>query len=357
MSITYDEILNSMKTAFFNEKGEAVHELSDLELRFKAVASEIYSVASYGDYVLKQSFPQTATGEFLDRHAALRRITRKTASFSSGVITVSRTENSLGTAMNIPKGTVFSVSEKPFIQFSTDEAANIAADESSVDISVTALKAGDEHNISAGIALEAVNPPAHLQSAVSKTDFSGGWDSESDEALRERILGSYKCRKNAVSASAVRETLLTLEEVTDAYVCAAENYTMCVCLKTKSGKISEELRAEAENMLGFALLCGVAIEFTAAEKQPFAVTAEAKVLSGYDTNEIKSRIKAKITEFCSDEKIGKNYSESAIAAYCGDIDGVEYINVFIGSDSVAAAACASTGYLKLEKVEVYTHEQ
>ncbi len=80
MNLTYDEILNSMKIEFAGEKGEAVKELSDIEARFKAVASEIYSVSAYGDYIMKQSFPQTATGEFLDRHEELRSITRKTAS-------------------------------------------------------------------------------------------------------------------------------------------------------------------------------------------------------------------------------------------------------------------------------------
>ncbi len=58
MSITYNEILDSMKAAFQQEKGEAVADLSDLELRFKAVASEIYSVCAYGDYIFRQGFPQ-----------------------------------------------------------------------------------------------------------------------------------------------------------------------------------------------------------------------------------------------------------------------------------------------------------
>ena len=100
MNLTYDEILNSMKIEFAGEKGEAVKELSDIEARFKAVASEIYSVSAYGDYIMKQSFPQTATGEFLDRHAELRSITRKTASYAKGAITVYRTESSIGSVVS-----------------------------------------------------------------------------------------------------------------------------------------------------------------------------------------------------------------------------------------------------------------
>lgn len=356
MSLTYNEILDSMKTAFCREKGEAVKNLSDLEARFKAVASEIYSVSAYGDFIMKQSFPQTASGEYLDRHAALRKIIRKTPSYASGTITVSRTENSMGTALTIPRGTVFSVSDRPFIQYATTAAVTVSANSASADIFVEALKTGSEYNIASGVPLTAVNPPAHLASAASKTKFAGGCDQESDEALRERVLHSYSSRKNAISASAVRETLLTLDDVTDATVSAGENHTVKVCLKTKSGTISSTLKNQVTDMLGFAALCGAKFEFTAAKEQPLGVTAEIKILSGYDPNKIKSIVKERITEFCSNEKIGQNYSESAIAAYCSGIDGVEYINIFLGTDSTGAAACKSTGFLKLQKTEVYTYE-
>ncbi|MDE6111585.1 MAG: baseplate J/gp47 family protein, partial [Eubacterium sp.] len=349
-------ILNSMKAAFECEKGESVKALSDLEARFKAVASEIYSVSAYGDYILKQSFPQTATGEFLDRHAALRSITRKTASYAKGTITVYRTESSLGNIMSIPKGTIFSVSDKPFIQFATDKAYSLSSNASSVSVSVTALKTGSEYNIKSETVFAAVNPPAYLERAVSNADFSGGWDAESDEALRERILSSYGSRKNAVSAEAVRETLLTLSDVTDAVVFPDENYRLNVCLKTKNGKISTALKNEATDMLGFATLCGVTLVFTAAAEQPFDVTVEAKILSGYSVSEIENKIKERVKAFCSNEKIGQNYSESAIAAYCSGIDGVEYLNVFLGSGSIKAVACGSNQFLKLNQVEVYTHE-
>ncbi|MDE5995909.1 MAG: hypothetical protein K2G56_03230, partial [Eubacterium sp.] len=115
-------------------------------------------------------------------------------------------------------------------------------------------------------------------------------------------------------------------------------------------------KKEATYMLGFATLCGLTLMFTAATEQPFDVTAEAKILSGYSSSEIESKIKERIKEFCRNEKIGQNYSESAIAAYCSGIDGVEYLNVFLGSGSIKAVACGSNKFLKLNNVEVYTHE-
>ncbi|MDE6659776.1 MAG: hypothetical protein K2K01_06655, partial [Eubacterium sp.] len=148
----------------------------------------------------------------------------------------------------------------------------------------------------------------------------------------------------------------TLDEVTDAAVFPDTGYKLNVCLKTKSGKISTALKNEATDMLGFATLCGVSLVFIAAAEQLFDVTIEAKILSGYNSAEIESELRKKVSEFCSNEKIGQNYSESAIAAYCSGIDGVAYLNVFLGSNSIKAVACGSHNYLKLDHVEVYMHE-
>lgn len=355
MSLTYDEILDSMKTAFQEEKGETVKNLSDLEMRFKAVASEIYSVFAFGDYILKQGFPQTATGEHLERHGALRGITRKTASPAKGTLTFSLLEET-DKGVTIPAGTVCSVSGKPFIQFSTDEAVEIKAGELSAQAAATALKSGDEHNVQANTVTVIVNPPAFVFSVTNEQAFTGGCDPESDEALRERIVSSYGNGRNMLSATEVRNIILSIEEVTDVTVWPEPDYVLRVCLKTKNGVISDSLKAQIRELLGFAYLCSVDIIFTSAAEQPFYVFAEAKIYSGYDETVIMNAVKERITQFCSSEKIGQNYSESAAAAACSGIDGLEYVNVFFGSEDSGPVACGAESYLKLIGVEVTAHE-
>lgn len=355
MSLTYDEILDSMKTAFQKEKGETVKNLSDLEMRFKAVASEIYSVFAFGDYVLKQGFPQTATGAYLERHGELRGITRKTASPAKGRLTFSLSEET-DRNVTIPAGTVCSVSGKPFIQFSTDKAVEIKAGELSVQAAATALKSGDAYNAQANTVTVIVNPPAFVFSVTNEYAFTGGSDPESDEALRERIVSSYSYRRNIFSLTEVRNVLLLHEEITDVTLCPEPGYLLRVCLKTKSGRVEELLKNQIRELLGFTYLCSVDIVFTAAVEQPFNAFAEAKIYSGYDETVIKNAVKERITQFCSSEKIGQNYSESAAAAACAGIEGLEYVNVFFGSAVSGPVACGSESYLKLKNVEVTAHE-
>ena len=344
-----------MKTAFQAEKGETVKELSDLELRFKAVASEIYSVCAYGDYVLKQGFPQTATGEYLERHAALRGITRKTASRAVGTLTFSLAE-ALDKSVIVPAGTVCSVSGKPFVQFATDESVEIEAGSLSAEVSATALETGDDHNAEAGSVTVMVNPPDYVYSVTNELPFKGGWDAESDEALRERVISSYGSLRNRVSAASLREIVLSLDEVTDANFESNQDHIIHLNLKTRDGEISESLRDKINDLLGFATLCSVVVLCTPCREQLFSVSVEVKVYSGYDTEIIEKTVRERITQICSSEKIGQGYNASAVAAACGNIDGVQYINVYFGGYNSSSIYCSARNYLKLKSIEVNIHE-
>ena len=83
---TVEEIYQEMAAAFAEETGAEVSAGGDLAVRLYAVAAEIYSLYVQGEWVVRQCFPQTAEGEYLDRHAQLRGLTRKEAERAEGVI-------------------------------------------------------------------------------------------------------------------------------------------------------------------------------------------------------------------------------------------------------------------------------
>ena len=57
-----------------------------MALRLYAVASQLYCLWVQTDYLTRQTFPQTAEGEYLDRHAALRGLTRGAAAKAAGTL-------------------------------------------------------------------------------------------------------------------------------------------------------------------------------------------------------------------------------------------------------------------------------
>ena len=89
MNLTFNDLVTQMKNSYFSVTGETLSEDSETAKRLEAVASELYSLSCYGDYIFKQAFVQTATGKYLDYHAQLRGVTRKTASSSAGEVTFS----------------------------------------------------------------------------------------------------------------------------------------------------------------------------------------------------------------------------------------------------------------------------
>ena len=83
---TIEEIYEDMRAAYAEKTGLAVGDGGDMALRLYAVASQLYCLWVQTDYLTRQTFPQTAEGEYLDRHAALRGLTRGEAAKAAGTL-------------------------------------------------------------------------------------------------------------------------------------------------------------------------------------------------------------------------------------------------------------------------------
>ena len=81
-----EELYGKMLAVFEEKTGFTMDDTADLAVRLYAAAAQIQSLYAYSDWAMNQSFPQTATGEYLDYHAALRGITRKAGTRASGIL-------------------------------------------------------------------------------------------------------------------------------------------------------------------------------------------------------------------------------------------------------------------------------
>ena len=80
--MTVEEIYQQMAAAFEEETGVTLRGDGDMAVRLYAVAAQIYGLYVQAEWVDRQCFPQTAVGEFLDKHAQLRGLTRRAATAS-----------------------------------------------------------------------------------------------------------------------------------------------------------------------------------------------------------------------------------------------------------------------------------
>ena len=66
-----------MKQTFAQQAGYEVEKNSDLEIRMQVLAGEIYSSFANIEWLKRQVFPQTATGEYLTMHGTQKRTREK----------------------------------------------------------------------------------------------------------------------------------------------------------------------------------------------------------------------------------------------------------------------------------------
>jgi len=100
---TTEEIYRELLAAFQERSGYGAEDSCDLAVRLYAVAAQVQALECQADWVLDQSFPQTAQGIYLDDHAAMRGIVRQEAAKAVGTLRFSVTDAPVGD-LSIPQG-------------------------------------------------------------------------------------------------------------------------------------------------------------------------------------------------------------------------------------------------------------
>ena len=136
---TVDEIYREMLSGFGERTGLEPREGCDLAVRLYAVAAQVYALYVQAEWVVRQAFPQTAEGQYLDRHAQLRGLERKPAVAAEGRVVFSALETA-SLPRDIPKGTVCMTAG--LVRFETTEGAVLAGGETLVGWGAVNLLAG-----------------------------------------------------------------------------------------------------------------------------------------------------------------------------------------------------------------------
>lgn len=330
MITSYNEILNDMRNDYFDRCGKKIDLNSEAGARMQAVASELFSLACYGDYVLKQAFPQTATTKYLEKHGTMRDIKRKKSSKSSGTLRFFCSEGSQNN-IRIPKGIVCSVRDNPYIQFVTTQEREIIPTESNfVDVEAESIKEGYENNVDQNTITTIVNPPAGVVSVVNTEKFIGARDEETDSSLRNRILNSYSVPPNGFNEQSIKDAVLECEGVLDCVVRPISSVLLEICVEIYGDKVSNELSNEIENKLFLKKLCEVYMMVTAAKIREYSLSVEIYKDDTINKN-LDEQIRNAISEVANTIGVEQDVKLSKFVSAISTIDGVKYCEV--NSDS------------------------
>ena len=321
---SYEEILERMKNKFTELSGSNVNDDSDIGIRMKVLAGEIFSLQNNVNWLKNQMFAQTAVGEQLDYLALERGIYRKSAVNSSGTIKFMR-EVALDYDLEIPTGTICATNGINSIRVKTIEDTVLRAGELSVAVAAQSEIGGASQNVGIGSIKIMITPPAGITSVTNEVAFVGGIDAESDEELRERLIDSYKNISNGTNSAFYKAHVLKYDGIYSASVVAKERGvgTVVIYVAAKGGVPSDNLVSEIQNEISAIRELNVDVKVNKATTVEISVAVDVTVKTGYSFDEIKAQCNTKITEYFNSLKIGEPFLIAALGSVIYSVPGVE----------------------------------
>lgn len=150
----------------------------------EVLAGLVDGLYGYLDWIALQSVPFTATAEYLEGWAALKRVTRKPATNAIGSAAFTGTNG-----VTIPTGSL--VSRSDGVAYLTTADATVVG--GSAVAPIRAVTSGAAANASAGVALAlGVGIAGIAPTGVANLPITGGAEVETDASLRSRMLIAYQ---------------------------------------------------------------------------------------------------------------------------------------------------------------------
>lgn len=326
---SYANILERLQSSFFSLTGFSADDASDIGIRLKVLAGELFSLYTELNYVKNQMFVETATGESLDNHAIERGLERKKAVKSKGTLTFTR-ENALPYDISIPAGTVCCTgSSDDSLRFQTTEDGTLLAGTTSCEVEAESLEGGQDKNVSSGTIGIMVLPPSGIENVTNQSRFSGGTDEESDKELRKRILQSYKNVSNGTNIAFYKNTALKYAGVQSASVIprARGAGTVDIYVAGRGELVSEELKNTIATDISNLREINVSVQV----KDPILLSVSTIIYITVDENyifsEVKDRCTTAIENYYYSLGIGDPFLVAAIADCVYHTEGVKNYSI------------------------------
>ncbi|GAB6035833.1 baseplate J/gp47 family protein [Fundidesulfovibrio butyratiphilus] len=217
----------------------AVDADSDHFIRATATSSAVDGLYHHQLWIARQILPDTADSEYLERHAALRGITRKPAVAATGQLVVSGTPGAV-----IPAGEVVRHTLTDLAFFTTAQA--MIDPQGQATVAVTAATAGAMPSF-VGEPVLFVQAPAGVQGQALLT-LSGGVAAETDAELLARLLDYMRNPPGGGNAADYRRWALAVPGVSRAWTIPARRGlgTVDVAVLGPEGPASAEAVAAAQ---------------------------------------------------------------------------------------------------------------
>lgn len=321
---SYEDILKRMKDKYKQLTSVEVPEMSDIDIRMRVLAGEIFNDEVNLDFIKRQMFASTATGEYLDYHAADRGISRKNSTKATGSVRFIVNEPAVQPVI-IPANTVVATIGDNPVRFVTDSAVTLAAGSSYVVADCTAQNGGRSGNVAENTIKTIVTNVVGIDRVNNLWSFTGGCDSEGDEELRKRILETYKSLSNGTNIAYYKRLALTVDGVVSVNVVprvrgagTVDVYIACPDFPQSSGILSE-----VQALMNSKREVNVNVEVDVANIIRANIGVEVELKDGYSLNDVRNNITDTVGDYINSLEVGEGIFEYPLSSAVLKADGVK----------------------------------
>lgn len=321
--MTYESILERMNEKFTELSGYLPREASDIGIRIKLLAGELYALNSSMEWIRRQMFPHTATGEQLELHAAQRGLERRRGEKATGKI-VFEMDMPPEFDVLIPAGTICTTADGS-LRYVTSRDYTLHRGSSMLMADCEAEHSGKKYNIGTGKIKTIVTYFSVGLSIDNATSFTGGTDDESDEELRERIFESYRVSPNGANAAYLEAIAESVEGVASAHALKDPNTPgyVLVIVGGRGAAPSQEAIAQVRLLMEQAKPLGLTLLVEPTAIQMVDVSVKIKPGSGYSFDKAKALAEETITEFFLALSVAQEFKLSELGKALLETEGVD----------------------------------
>lgn len=331
-----EEIYQEMLAAFTERSGVELLAAGDLALRLYAMAAQVHSLWLQADWTQRQCFPRTAQGEYLDLHAEMRGLARRTATKAVGTLRFS-VDSARESDLSIPAGTVCMTSG--LIRFETIEPAVLAAGSFLVDVPAQAIETGSVCNVAAGTVTTMSVAPVGVARCTNPEAFSGGLDGEDDESLRTRVLDSYKRLPNGANAAFYEQGALSFEQVAAAAVLPRNRGvgTVDVIIASHAGMPDTDLLAQVQAYFEERREIAVDVNTLAPNELPVNISIAVTAAAGYEPAAVAAAAEEALRGYFDGKLLGQDILRAKLGNLVYAVEGVENYEITAPQSDVTVA--------------------
>ncbi len=317
-----EEIYQELKSAFADGSGFEPVNGCDLAVRLWAAAAQIQALEMQADWVLEQSFPQTAAGVSLDHHAAMRGITRLAAAKAVGKLRF-YVKDAISEAVSVAAGTVCMTEDGK--RFQTTETTVIQPGELWAEAAAEAMESGSGSNAVPGAVCILTACPVAVTGCTNPEAFFGGSDAEDDESLRRRVLESYRRLPNGANAAWYETTAMSHAGVAAAKAVGRARGigTVDVYIAAEHGLPEEELLAEVQADLQERREIAVDVQVLAPAAKTVNVSLELAARESTVFAEAETAVREAVIGFFNGRLLGKPVRLAELGHLIYGTEGVE----------------------------------